>query len=323
MSALFGCKWEWEAVSGNGLVEIPPAYLAIAAFNSGVSTISTGIYGQMAHVVACADQHQVGNVFMGMLLKQFLEPDDMPSPGIYLTLGSPGSSLGDSAIHSRSGNAAIIGTCGMFIVDPQSNVANSRPKAPSSTDWPRCEPCINWLDTNTVVYGAKPHHGYSVMLWDVRTSDGRAPRFNVRERLTGIFNPTKYGIHGLGDEHQILASTNRRIDLFDTRMPNTRMQDTPVLSFPHVHGGPRLQNAANGHLVAAVDADNVVQVYSIHTGMKIGSLTPPEWRPKRLESPILRQLMWYDDMRNGPTLQAVRGNGIVRWVWGGGRDGEE
>ena len=314
-SVLYSGEHRWSTSSESkqiSHVETPD----IAAFNSAISCVSTTTAGAIPRVLACASNYQSRNVFLGTL-----PIDDSwaaGSPGVYLSVGVPMSSISDSAMHPVTGSAAVIGSCGMYIIDCHANVSNSRRKNPGVNDWPRCEPCINWLNASTVLYAAKPHFGHSVMLWDVRTPDGRTPRFNVRERLTGVFNSTKHGQNGLGDEHQILTSTNHRIDLFDTRMPGgSKMQDTPVMSFSHTHGGPRLQRAAYGNLVAAVDADNIVQVYSIRTGEKVGSLQAMEWQPKRLESPVLHQLMWYEDHWAGPTLQAVRGNGVIRWTWGG------
>lgn len=236
-SVLYALEWQWNT---------PPQtdqFQPLAAFNSAISTMSTHTNGDMSRIVACAGQHQVGNV-------SFVPLPDHPGgdctidSSILLTIGRPGSSIGDSSIHASTGTAAIIGNSGIYIVDQCANVITSQPS--SELDWPHCEPCINWLNPNTVLYGDKAERGYSIMLWDVRSPDARAARFGVRERLTGVFNPAKYGNHDSGDEHQIFASTNRRIELFETRMPIDRLSNASVLGFKHVHGGPGLQRATHG-----------------------------------------------------------------------------
>lgn len=330
LSALYAAPWGREDASDDRSVFLP--VLGLAAFNSSVASISSEVHGGICRIIACAEAHQAGNVFMGSLSENSDTTGDSPLVGTYLTVGSrnaSGTCLADSSIHPATGMAALIGSSGVFIIDRHVNVVNSHPKGSDKRDWPRCAPCVSWLDANTIMYGAHAfalaNSGgrYSVKLWDVRTPKGRVDRFRVRERLTGVFSPASYGSHTESDGHQILASTNHRINLFDTRMPNTRMQDVPVLSFAHVHGGPRLHGAAEGNLIGAVDANNVVQLYSTRTGTKIRTMTTPEWQPGRLESPVMRQLSWYDDHQAGLTLQAVRGNGVVRWAWGDLKDENE
>lgn len=176
------------------------------------------------------------------------------SSGFYCTIGGTGSTIGDCSINPTTDSAAIIGSSGIYELDHALNVKSSYPIS-SDPDWPHCELSINWINPNVLLYGSKAEEqrGYSAMLWDTRTSDGKTARFNVRERLTGVFNPGNYGAvaqywqYGLQNDFEILASSNRRIDLFDMRMPATgRLSNAPVYSFKHVHGGPRLQRAAAG-----------------------------------------------------------------------------
>ena len=72
-----------------------------------------------------------------------------------------------------------------------------------------------------------------------------------------------------------------------------------------------------------MDSENIVQVYSTRSGTKVSSLAAPEFKHKHMESPMFRQLAWYDDIHRGPTLQALRGNSIVRWFWGGADDSDD
>lgn len=75
-------------------------------------------------------------------------------------------------------------------------------------------------------------------------------------------------------------------------------------------------------LIAAVDRDNVVQIYSTRTGKTVTALVkPPSWRgTEQSESTTLKKPMWYTDCRGVPKLQGCLGNGVVRWTWD---DGDE
>ena len=108
-------------------------------------------------------------------------------------------------------------------------------------------------------------------------------------------------------------------------MPHSESKhDEPVLSFPHVHQGPELEFTTNGlGLVAAVDRDNVVQVYSLLSGRHVGFAAGKDWGLKDGENRMFKDLQWYDDDQVGSTLMASLGNGIVRWTWCGSKHEED
>ncbi|KAF2478740.1 hypothetical protein BDY17DRAFT_328261 [Neohortaea acidophila] len=331
-SVLLDYHYDWDEASESvflGFNTISP----ITAFNSSIACVSYRRGNAEGHeldslMIACAEQYQVGNVSFRAL--RYGDEGHLTC-GWDVTLGSTGSSIGDSAFHLATTRAAIIGSFGIAVIDCEGRLRQRIPAPEESEEWPQCAPCVEWLNQNTVLYGVKEDK-YSVMLWDTRTPDGKAARFQLHKRLTGLLNPQtddttdfgpfhffnsdfyRYPIHR--NPYEILASTNHDINLFDTRMPSINGRDPPVLTMPHVHGGPRLHYAAKGSLIAAVDRDNIVQVYSTRTGAKVSALDAPVWRPRKLESPALHHLSWYDDNDRGSTLLAVQGNGIVRWTWG-------
>lgn len=187
---------------------------------------------------------------------------------------------------------------------------------------------IAWLDANIVTYEANypESSDHYVKLWDIRTAKGVVSRFKVRNRITGILNPCKaesnHGVIG----HQLLASTNHRINLYDTRMPQNShaKDDLPLLSFPHTHQGPALDFTTDErHLIAAVDRDNVVQIFSMRCGRRMTSLAMPGSDSNAEGSSMMKKLQWYDDPEVGSVLQACMGNEVVRWTWGGRDRGDD
>jgi WD40 repeat protein len=165
---------------------------------------------------------------------------------------------------------------------------------------------------------------HDIKLWDVRTAKGVVSRFKVPNRITGLLNPSN-APNTSKDGRQLLASTNYRINLYDTRMPHTiHKDDLPLLSFSHIHQGPELDFTTDGrNLIAAVDRDNVVQVFSIRSGRRVDSLSAPRPKSCTPHHHMVKKLQWYDDPKVGSALQACVGNDVVRWSWGGGMDGED
>ncbi|KAK3706493.1 hypothetical protein LTR37_012703 [Vermiconidia calcicola] len=299
----------------------------LVAINSHITSIMTTTYHNVRRVLACASQNSThgGNVFIGWIPSPGSRAD-VVKPYVRLSLGREDTRLMGSSVHPVTGGAAILGTSGVYIVDTDvdANVISQFPLENEDHT-----PGIAWLDMNTVAFnsGTPSHTGkHSVTLWDIRTEHGTSTRFECPHRITGVKNPRANLADTLRDGHQLLVATNKRLNLFDTRMPRFRSSDVPLVSLPHVHQGPELQCASNGlGLVAAVDRDNVVQVYSTRSGKSIGPLAMSEstqgnWEDRLLH---LKRLMWYDDDTNGSTLQACSGNGVVRWTWGASQTDDE
>jgi len=178
-------------------------------------------------------------------------------------------------------------------------------------------PCIDWLDPHTVAFNINGESYYKTTLWDTRTAKGVSVRFNLRSRTTGLLIPENTTPTG---GHQLVVSTNHNINVYDTRMSHSASKpDQALLSIPHVHQGHMQQHATNGSLVAAVDRNNLVQIYSLKTGRSLRALEVP-YKVMGARSSI-GDLMWYDDEKHGWCLQACGQAGIVRWVWGGADDG--
>ena len=208
--------------------------------------------------------------------------------------------------NATTGNAAVASTRKLFILDSSARVSTALAFGKEEQPLPERLPPIAWLDHNTLAYG---DHTREVHLWDTRTSHGVASRFAVHGYpFTGVFNPWN------NEKNNLLICTNHYMKLYDTRMPKVHgRRDRAVLSFTHPHGDPHSQLAIDGHgLVAVVDRDNTVQVYSLRNGTRVRSL-----RASMAHGPPLRKLTWYDDLQRGSALQAVRGNAVVRWTWGG------
>jgi hypothetical protein len=171
---------------------------------------------------------------------------------------------------------------------------------------------MSWLDTNILALGVtrnkKQHH---VVIWDTRTAEGASLRFKLRQRNTGL-------ISVFDDRSQLLASTNHEITLFDTRMPHSRSRDcsTPVRSIPHVHEGPKLQFSTNGlGSVAAVDRDDMMQIYSIKTGRTLKCLGSTSQGDKGQGGDRVKTVIWAGSHTEdtGSSLLAYRGKDVLNW----------
>ncbi|KAK3690810.1 hypothetical protein LTR37_018938 [Vermiconidia calcicola] len=298
----------------------------IVAFNSHITSIQTTTHCGVRRVLCCASQSSLygGNVFMGWI----------PSPGstsvgltpdVRLSFGHNDNHLTSSSVHPVTGKAAILGTSGVCITttDADLYVTSSFPLENEDHT-----PGIAWLDVNTVAFnsGTPSDTGkHSVTLWDVRTRHGTSTRFERPCRITGVANPSANLSDTLRNSHQLLVATNKRLNLFDTRMPRFKSgDDYPLISLPHVHQGPELQYASNGlDLVAAVDRDNIVQVYSTRSGKSVGPLAMSESKQGKREDHPIKRLMWYEDDTSGSILQACSGNAVVRWTWGASETDDE
>ena len=319
VSALHVSPWDWNALAHDKSFDMQADH-GIAWFNGGsISSVSTSTYGNVARVLVCTYQ-SVGNVHMSPITS----PSDTESinpVGIRLTIRPPPKSVFsqgrwpiNSCINHRTGITAILAQFGISLLDAHANYLN---KLVTEGDQDMGIQAVDWLDANTIAYPCD-HVGdqekrtdHDVMLWDTRTTGGTSTRFSLRERITGILNPSS--------EHpgnQLLVSTNHAINLLDTRMP--KAGSAPILSFSHIHGGPKLQFAANGQsLVAVADRDDGVQVYSLRSGTRVATLGTPKQQRDPVRRRYLRNLAWYED---GASLQAEVENDVLRWTWSGSDD---
>lgn len=175
---------------------------------------------------------------------------------------------------------------------------------------------MDWLDANTIAFNLNTNNDedHKTMLWDMRIPDvtGTASRFRTEERGTGVLNASKSQ-----DANQLLVSTNNLITLFDTRMPHSPSRpDQALLELPHTHQGPRQRYATNGQgLIAAMDREEVIQVYSTRSGDWVGSMDVPHSIWGDFKHVWVTELMWYDDERSGMCLQAAAQKGVAWWSW--------
>lgn len=210
----------------------------------------------------------------------------------YLQIGTSDSSLWSSALRPTAPDVAVCGTENVCVVDAKTATRSHSMTTNETRD-------VTWLDPNTIAYGRHGANSEWVILWDVRTS-GRSLRYHRKDLITGIHAPNRHGV-------QLLVSDNRRMDLYDTRMGKAAL-----LSFPHVHQGPQLQfDVSYEGVVAALDAENAVQTYSLRSGRAVGPLAQSGG------AGLMRKLRWLDEDRSGPILQACQGSSVVRWSWGG------
>ncbi|KAK3068062.1 hypothetical protein LTR53_014651 [Teratosphaeriaceae sp. CCFEE 6253] len=242
----------------------------------------------MSAVIAVAREPlQPGNVMI-------CEPVTAGSPHCRMTrmvLGSADSSLWSSSLSASRERLVVSGTEALFLLDTiNPNVLSKISLQGESRD-------VTWLDRHTIAFGHK-----DVQLWDVRSS-GVATRFSSRSQrpLTGVHAPNRHGV-------QLLAVTNRSLELYDTRMGTL-----PVLSWPHIHQGPKLQFAVHEALqvVSAVDIEGEIQNYSVRSGKALGALQVPK---ERKGKGLLSSLRWLDDEdrwgEQGVVLQACQGAGV-------------
>lgn len=319
VSTLHVCNWDWEEPK----FEMPHG-CGFAAFHSSITSISLATSVDGPHLVACSRQDaSTGQIFASPIPPPGAEPIyPYQPPGIYFHVRNDGDNRLVTSINPTTGVTAVSTAKSVYILNNDATMSNSL-----SHDNEEYRIAIDWLDTNTVAFEANSpdssnHH---IKLWDVRTAKGVVSRFKVRNRISGILNPSRASYNSSKDGRQLLASTNLRINLYDTRMPHTfHKDDLPVLSFPHIHQGPELDFTTDGrNLIAAVDRDNVVQVFSVRSGRWVDSLSAPRPEPYTPQIFMVKKLQWYDDPKVGSALQACVGSQVVRWSWGGGMDDED
>ena len=317
VSALHVCNWNWEEQN----FEMPHG-CGFAAFHSSITSISLATNADGPRLVACSRQDAAtGQIFTSPIPPPGAEPIyPYQPPGIYVHVRNDGDNRLVASVNPNTGTTAVSTAKSVYILYINAMMSNS---LPHNNDEYRI--AIDWLDTNTVSFEANSpdssdHH---IKFWDIRTAKGVVSRFKVRDRITGLLNPSRASHNTSTNGRQLLASTNHRINLYDTRMHHQTFtkNDLSLLSFPHVHQGPELEFTTDGrNMIAAVDRDSVLQIFSMHSGRRVDSLSDPGPQSHAPESRMLKKLQWYDDPKVGSALQACVGNDVVRWSWGGGRE---
>ncbi|KAF2771620.1 hypothetical protein EJ03DRAFT_325268 [Teratosphaeria nubilosa] len=234
----------------------------------------------------------------------------------YLKLGLRDSSIWASA--ANGSRVAISGTDCIWGLQ----ISSGSGKYEGKLDIPGQSRALDWVSHNTVAFGVGsndevdkvhrkqqvPSHG--VQLWDLRSS-GTALRLKRMKPVTGI---------KARETSQLLVSDNHRISLFDLRY-----EKDPVLFWNHRHQGPQLQfdTMVNGSIMAALDADNNVQTYSLQSGKAIAALQRPPISTRNEDSHrrevLIGKVRWTAD---DTTLQACQGDSLIVWNYGGMADDE-
>ena len=278
-NAVYGCRVIDSRPTDQGR-----AGAEVAAFHSslvGLHPISDS--SGMLPTVAIVAQAPIapGNVFIGR------EPSTHPemSSSVYMRLGAGENFLWSSSLRQDNRALVVSGTDNLYQLDLETADVSQR------LSLNRESRAVTWLDERTTAFGY-----YDVQLWDVRARD-TATRFRRRHQpITGVRAPES------GARKQLLVADNRRMELYDTRMGNS-----PLFRLPHRHQGPQLHFDVNalGH-VAAVDADNRMQVYGLTAGRHIATLTS-------YSLPLIRPR--WNSLKHFE-LQACQGNGWTIWSTG-------
>lgn len=275
----------------------PDTYGPVMAFNSVITGLAMTCKGML--VATALEPSHPGNVFIHDLLSY----DDSLNPGIQLRLGNDETSLWCVASQpSASGYHAAIGsTDSVYLLDTiGSMTARLDMKA-------ECR-ALDWLSYNVVAAGQSTGRSHEVKLWDIRTR-GSSARFKHNNPITGILSANS-------SDQQLLVTSHDRISLYDVR---GRKQ--PLLSTKHAHVGPRCIfdkiDFGGQSMVAALDSENEVQVYSMRTGQCLLGLGRPA-----------KPFKWISRLRGGsdelgsPVLHASQDSDIIEWRWGGRSDDE-
>jgi hypothetical protein len=244
-----------------------------------------------------------------------------------------------SAAHKTT--LAVSGSNEIFVHDMQDDHAFNVRRLPDLDSECRA---LDWLDDHTIAFEQRvarekrTQHGicktslpskeatrdkltFAVAgLWDIR-SGGRTWRISCSKPVTGIRNPDS----AAGGNTRLLVADNTRITLYDMRN-NSR----PVFSLAHRHQGPQIQWDVASDIIAALDADNVIQMYSLRTGKPIQALpAPPPPPPSILKADrdagrsgvLMTKVRWLMDGAS-PVIQACQNYTIIRWKYGGAADDE-
>ncbi|KAI5368209.1 putative WD40/YVTN repeat-like-containing domain superfamily [Septoria linicola] len=173
---------------------------------------------------------------------------------------------------------------------------------------------VTWLQPNVLAYGlqteiSKRPSQHTVCLWDVRVGYEPSPansstRLKRRNRVTGVATVAN-------NDHHLLVSSNLDISLYDLRMHAA--DGPPLLSIPHTSAGPRFNFAVQDDLIAAVDEQYKVKVYSFQTGRHLRTLQRD--LPACSYGPPLQQLRWQENRRGSPYLQACADSIVHKWEW--------
>lgn len=250
-------------------------------------------------VIATAEQARgAGNFFMTNVeigrRRTFINKD----PGDFQMLGNADTTLWCSA--QSVARIAVGASNALFLRTHEGDYERTQPSEGTRN--------VAFLEYNVVAYSqyGKSCKQRGLHLFDVR-SQGSNLRFPVSSRLTSIQVPEEGGM-------QIVASNNDKIMLYDTRSGKL-----PLLTIPHVHQGPKLQSTVfRKNLVAAVDRENVVQVYSLRTGRHIKALNRLPALAGTDDRALLTSLSYKEDDETGrETLQACQNGSMLHWTWTG------
>jgi len=273
-------------------LSIPLKMNPTVAFNSALVGLHALNNDEVPTMVVCTrEPHASGNLYIGNAGHHDREVFRQDS---ILRLGTQqDSSLWASAVSPTSASLAVSGTEAVHLVDITAAKVTMRMTLEYESR------AITWWDSRTVAFGEREN----VVLWDIR-SRGRVVRFKRKKPITGIQSPDHYnGVH-------LLVADNRRMDLYDTRM-----EKAPLFVFKHLHQGPQLQfDCSTGGLVAALDANNDIQVYSLRTATLLSTLR----RPPQASNSLLQNLRWAES----GVLQACQDHSVVQWTFGGREDDE-
>ena len=312
VSALHVCNWQWDEQ------EFKMQHgCGFAAFHSSITSISLASSVDGPRLVACSRQDaSTGQIFASPIPPPGAEPIyPYQPPGIYFHVRNGGDNRLVASINPNTGITAVSTAKFVYVLNNDGTMSNSL-----AHDNEEYRIAVDWLDNNIVAFesNSPDSNNHHIKLWDVRTAKGVVSRFKVRNRISGILNPSRDGHNTSRDGRQLLASTNHRINLYDTRIPHAvNKDDPPLLSFPHTHQGPELDFTTDGrNLIAAVDRDSVVQIFSMRSGRLVDSLSAPRPKSNAPENRMVKKMQWYDDPKVGSALQACVGNEVVRWSWG-------
>ncbi|KAK5172670.1 uncharacterized protein LTR77_002790 [Saxophila tyrrhenica] len=345
-SVLRMIQWDWDYLSDESN-RLPPAEGRFKAFGSVIKDVATTMQGDSPRMLVSGGDWNAGVLYMSSIGVD--GADHATTAVAEVQMEGTGTAVPEfSTFHHTTGTvcnhafrkshlylltnsqAATLSRERLNIFDSAlhqintltTSTASRRAVRESYEGGPEFGPGITFLDPNTVAFNYNGGHGeesttHKVMLWDWRMPTGTSARFRSSKRTTGLLNP-----NGAQEGSQLLVSTNHDIKLFDTRMPHSYSRpDQTLMTIRHVHEGPVQNQATNGRgLLAAMDRDEEMQIYSLRTGRKIRSLEIPKALKGFKVRKLFRDVMWYDDEKAGSCLQLFGPAGVVRWSYGGPRN---
>ena len=289
--------WDWQTALSKEM-NVNSDYLAVFEQNplnaSHDEAFSTAVFNNARRIVTCANLNQGYRVYFGGLPPAVPVDEYQPwdDACVYLHINGLNYRPFISPINPITGTTVVFSEGQWDLWDVNVNRVRTQPFDPDN----ELLECGDWLDPHTLAFGCNTYKELGrrcVGLWDTRTVGGISGRFIVKNRMTDIKN---------------------------ARMlpPKTPRFSPPLLTIPHVHEGPRAHLAVNSQgIVATVDRDDAVQLYSLRKGVHLRSLPHAAGAthlPPRLSGGGTRRLRWYEDPDTSvETLMACRGHEILRW----------